>query len=142
MSLTQSSGIDIDYILHFPLLEIYRTHSPKSTFPAKPYGLKIKKASLRRLTEIKNKISYQVRAFASLTTIFLPSNSESFNALIAFWASVEFSISTKPKPLDLPVSRSVIIFAETTVPCASNVCCNVLSLTDQGREPTNNLVLT
>ena len=51
---------------------------------------------------------------ASLTIIFLPSVSDSFNASIA--SAPPSSSSTNPKPLDLLVSLSVITLADVTVP--------------------------
>ena len=59
-----------------------------------------------------------------ITAMFFPFNSDSFNAFIAVFASEALSISTKPIPLDLPVSRSLTAFAETTLPRPSNASLN------------------
>tara|TARA_B100000242_G_scaffold43855_1_gene26178 strand:- start:2093 stop:2269 length:177 start_codon:yes stop_codon:yes gene_type:complete len=57
-----------------------------------------------------------------LTITFLPSTSDSFIASIA--SGPPESNSTKPKPLDLFVSLSVITFAEVTVPKLENKSSN------------------
>src|SRR5262245_61075231 len=46
------------------------------------------------------------------------------------------SISTKPKPRERPVSRSLITSAERTVPWAENSSLRSSELTDQARLPT------
>ena len=56
---------------------------------------------------------------ASLTTIGRPAYSAPFNALIALDASEESGISMNANPLDLLVSRSVMILTESTVPYSS-----------------------
>ena len=58
-----------------------------------------------------------------------PSASLPFRAVMAACASWSVFISTKPKPLDRPVSRSMMIWADSTVPCASNILTRSLSLT-------------
>ena len=50
-------------------------------------------------------------------------------AAMAAWASWSLPISTKPKPLERPVSRSMITCADSTVPYGSNICCKSLLLT-------------
>src|SRR5215471_5632517 len=56
---------------------------------------------------------------ASFTVSALPSISFPFNALIARCASASLVISTKPNPLDRPVSRSVIRLTVSTAPWLS-----------------------
>ncbi len=41
---------------------------------------------------------------------------------IADWASASEPISTKPKPFERPVSRSIMTFAELTTPNWENAC--------------------
>src|SRR2546426_2536320 len=53
--------------------------------------------------------------FASLTVRARPSRSEPLNPVIALLASSSL-ISTKPKPFERPVSRSVIIVTDSTDP--------------------------
>src|SRR5215831_17630157 len=55
---------------------------------------------------------------------------------MAAWASCSVFISTKPKPLERPVSRSMITCADSTVPCASNIFDRSLSVTPYPRLPT------
>ena len=55
----------------------------------------------------------------SLTLSVFPSRSLPLRASIAFWASASLLISTNPKPLGWPVSRSVTILTCPTVPCVS-----------------------
>ena len=54
------------------------------------------------------------------TEICLWSNSAPFNSSMAFWPAASSGISTKPKPLDLLVSLSVMILAEETSPYSEN----------------------
>src|SRR5512147_1672591 len=61
---------------------------------------------------------------------------------MALLASDSLDISTKPKPRDRPVWRSVMTFAETTLPCASKADFKASSFTAHGRLPTKILVLT
>ena len=56
---------------------------------------------------------------ASLTLSVFPSRSLPLRASIAFWASASLVISTNPKPLGWPVSRSVTILTCPTVRCVS-----------------------
>ena len=63
----------------------------------------------RRL--ITTAVGLATRGLASLTVRRRPSCSFSFNPWIAAWAWSSESISTKPKPLLRPVSRSVITWA-------------------------------
>jgi len=64
-----------------------------------------------------------------LTVKGRPSFSTPFSAAMAAWASASLPISTKPKPLERPVSRSMMTCADCTEPCASNICCRSLSVT-------------
>jgi hypothetical protein len=57
---------------------------------------------------------------ASLTVSARPSNSRPLRSAMARWPSASFCISTNPKPLGCPVSRSVTILTRSTAPCASN----------------------
>src|SRR5512143_3537632 len=59
--------------------------------------------------------------------------------LIAFWASTWLVISTNPKPFDVPVSRSVITAADTTVPACANNVRSSSSVVVYDRFPTYNL---
>src|SRR6476661_3897761 len=60
-------------------------------------------------------------SLATVTDIGLPSISLLSRFFMASFASLEDSISTNPKPRLRPVSRSVITFAEDTVPyCVNN----------------------
>lgn len=54
--------------------------------------------------------------FASLTTMLLSIKLLPFNMPMAFCASTSEFISTKPKPLGLPVTASFISFVDTTSP--------------------------
>src|SRR5438132_2214634 len=78
---------------------------------------------------------------ASLTVIVLPPIWVPFSEVIAFWASSEVAISTKPKPRAWPVTLSVMTFAEVTAPCCENSSCNCCSVTEYGNPPTYNLIL-
>ena len=51
--------------------------------------------------------------------------------LIAACASASLDISTKPKPFERPVSRSIITLAEVTVPNCANAACSDSSRTDR-----------
>src|SRR5712692_5746953 len=59
---------------------------------------------------------------------------------MAAWASASLPISTKPKPLERPVSRSMMTCADATVPCGSKVRCKSLSVNEYGRLPTYNFL--
>ncbi len=50
--------------------------------------------------------------------------------LIAACASASEPISTKPKPLDRPLSRSIITLADVTAPNCENACINESSRTE------------
>src|SRR5687768_11094102 len=69
---------------------------------------------------------------ASLTVIGRPPQSAPLNLLIAFCASSSLDISTKPKPLLRPVSRSVMILALSTVPHWANVSARTSSVALKG----------
>jgi len=58
-----------------------------------------------------------------------------FSFWMADWASVEV-MSTKAKPRGLPVSRSLMIFTESTLPCCSNRLRISASVALKGRLPT------
>src|SRR5262249_40821308 len=73
---------------------------------------------------------------ASLTVNARPSCSVPFNLAMASFASASVDISTKPKPLLRPVSRSVMIFADSTVPNAANISEREVSLIEKGKLPT------
>src|SRR5207248_3989626 len=57
---------------------------------------------------------------ASLTVKDLPPTSLPLSAVIALVAPAASVISTNPKPLDRPVSRSVMMLTRSTVPWFSN----------------------
>ena len=78
---------------------------------------------------------------ASLTTIFLPKNSKSFNYSLALCAASTVSIVTKAKPLDLSVNLSLTIKISVTVPCDEKSEFNSSSLALKDRFPTYNFVL-
>src|SRR4051812_15986570 len=63
-----------------------------------------------------------------------------FNWLIALVASSGVFISTKPNPLERPVSRSVMTAASTTPPACSKRVRRSLSVTVYGRLPTYNFL--
>ena len=65
----------------------------------------------------------------TLTVNARPSTSLPFMAAMAAFASWSLDISTKPKPLERPVSRSMMTCADWTVPCAANICSSWLSVT-------------
>ena len=50
--------------------------------------------------------------------------------LMAACASASLPISTKPKPFERPVSRSIITFADVTVPKGEKACNNESSRTE------------
>src|SRR5262245_18659136 len=56
------------------------------------------------------------RALASVTVRFRPWTARPFRPAIAFWASAFDAISTKPKPRERPLSRSVTTEADSQVP--------------------------
>ena len=60
-----------------------------------------------------------VFGLARLTFSARPSSSWPFSALMAISAACESDISTKAKPRERPVSRSVTRLARSTVPCVS-----------------------
>jgi hypothetical protein len=57
-----------------------------------------------------------------------PSNWLPFNASIAACASLPELISTKPKPFERPVSLSVMILADSTVPYWEKISANLASV--------------
>src|ERR1700688_2299960 len=61
---------------------------------------------------------------------------------MAAWACSLESISTKPKPFERPVSRSMMTWADWTVPCGTNRVCRSLSVVPYDRLPTYNLLAT
>ena len=66
-----------------------------------------------------------------------PSSCEPFSEEIAFSASSVVAISTKPKPRERPVSRSVITAAESTAPKRANAARNHSVEVENERPPTN-----
>ena len=50
--------------------------------------------------------------------------------LMAAWASASEPISTKPKPFERPVSRSIMTLAEATEPNCEKACCSDSSRTE------------
>src|SRR6266851_4311923 len=59
---------------------------------------------------------------------------------MAAWASWSLPISTKPNPLERPVSRSMITCADCTAPWAPNICWRSLSPTPNAKLPTYNFL--
>src|ERR1017187_2944823 len=59
---------------------------------------------------------------------------------MAACASGSEPISTKPKPFERPVSRSIMTFAELTVPYCANACCRSSSRMLYERLPTYSLL--
>jgi hypothetical protein len=76
-----------------------------------------------------------VRSRASLTRNGRPPISMPFRCCIAVSASA-LGMSTKPKPRGLPVSRSLISFTDSTVPCCSNMPRTSSSVAVKGKFPT------
>lgn len=73
---------------------------------------------------------------ASLTVSGRPSRSAPFMPAMASRASVSLDISTKPKPRDRPVSRSMITCAESTLPKREKASRMLSSVVVNGRFPT------
>src|SRR5579864_852000 len=73
---------------------------------------------------------------ASLMLRALPSTVTPFRAAIAFSPSLSLSISTNPKPLGCPESRSVQMLTRPTVPWGSNSERTVSSVAPKLRLPT------
>jgi len=67
---------------------------------------------------------------ASLTTQLRPPRDWPFMPLMAACASASLPISTKPKPLERPVSRSIMTFALVTLPNWLKDCSRSLSRTE------------
>lgn len=65
------------------------------------------------------------KSTALSTLIARSSSSKPFSALIAFRAADSSGISTKPKPRERPVSRSVMMLAEDTSPYSPNKVCKL-----------------
>ncbi len=65
-----------------------------------------------------------------MTTIERPSRGWPFMAFIAAVASAEDDISTKPKPFERPVSRSIMTLAEETRPNSEKLLSRVESVTE------------
>jgi len=61
---------------------------------------------------------------ASLTFRVRPPTCDPFSAVMAFSPSSLLAISTKPKPRERPVSRSVMMLTRSTCPNGSNICRN------------------
>src|SRR4030095_3611368 len=73
---------------------------------------------------------------ASFTVRFRPSRSVPLRAWMAFWASSEEAISTKPKPRERPVNLSVITRADSTAPWAEKISWSCASVVAYGKPPT------
>src|SRR5271165_1039635 len=61
---------------------------------------------------------------------------------MAACACSPLSISTKPKPFERPVSRSMMTWADCTVPCGPNRFCRSLSVVPYDRLPTYTFLAT
>ncbi len=77
-----------------------------------------------------------VRGRASFTVNLRPPISLPFIAAIAALPSSSLAISAKPKPLDLPLSLSIITDAEVTVPNSENSFCSSSFVVENGKFPT------
>jgi hypothetical protein len=73
---------------------------------------------------------------ASFTVSGRPSKSTPLNFAMASAASFSVDISTKPKPLLRPVSRSTMTCADSTWPACVNISLRLSSLAENGRFPT------
>src|SRR5262249_60034819 len=80
------------------------------------------------------------RGLASLTVRARPPIWWPFSAAIAAFASASDPISTKPKPLLRPVSRSMITSELLTAPCAANSAFNSSLVPEYRRSPTYHVV--
>lgn len=76
------------------------------------------------------------RGLASLTVSGRPSTSAPFMPAIAACASLSLLISTKPKPRERPVSRSMMTCAESTDPNALNAVWRLSFVVLKDRLPT------
>ena len=75
---------------------------------------------------------------AKFTVKVRPSSSLPANISIAFLASSTVLISTKPKPLERPESRSVMTLADSTVPAAAKASARLCQACLYEKDPTNN----
>src|SRR5205823_4789748 len=76
------------------------------------------------------------RSRASLTFRVRPCRSLPLNSAIAFCASLAELISTKPKPRDCPVARSVMTATDSHVPAWENSASRSLLVVSKERLPT------
>src|SRR3989442_7358197 len=76
------------------------------------------------------------RSRASLTFRVRPCRSLPLNSAIAFCASLAELISTKPKPRDCPVARSVMTATDSHVPAWENSASRSLLVVSKERFPT------
>jgi hypothetical protein len=67
---------------------------------------------------------------ASLTTTLRPPSGWPFMPLMAACASASLPISTKPKPFERPVSRSIMTLALVTAPNCPKACSRSPSRTE------------
>ena len=81
------------------------------------------------------------RSLASFTLRLRPPRSLPSRARIASSAALASSISTKPKPRERPVSRSVITFTDSTLPWLSNRVRSSSSVVENERFPTYSFLL-
>src|SRR5512134_2126793 len=79
-------------------------------------------------------------AWASDTLIVRPSISQPFILEIALAASCGVASSRKPNPLLCPVSLSVMMFTDSTVPNCKNASFRESSVAENGRFPTYSLL--
>lgn len=102
------------------------TYTTKGPGKPKPFEL---------LRKMKNYLSCCGRA--SLTKIFRPLNSCSFNFAIASSAAASSVNVTNPKPFDRPENLSVMITASSTSPNSEKSSCNSSLVDSHARFPTN-----
>src|SRR5690242_519107 len=97
-------------------------------------------AQLRHGIVMRRHRYFTILGFASSTLSVFPRKLCPLNfSLAAFAASLE-SISTKPNPLNRPVSRSVTNVHDSTTPAALNKSRISVLVISCGRFPTNNLI--
>src|SRR3569833_876008 len=79
---------------------------------------------------------------AFFTRILLPPSSRPLSSLMAAFASPGRGISTKPNPLDLPVSRSITSLQYNTAPKTRNNTHTSFSLVSRDKLRTNIFICT
>src|SRR5262249_21072169 len=80
------------------------------------------------------------RSCASLTFRVRPCSSRPFRSVMAFCASAGELISTKPKPRERPVARSVMTAADSQVPTSPKSDSRSALVVEKERFPTNSFL--